>query len=249
MFDRGAESHIYTPGVEPDATRSTVTGSLEGCFWALGSGHPVHQQGRDNGVFVALDQAGSGWVHASAGSPAAFHTTWAAASGIDGCIDDSTAVPRCTAVMLSDQHAAKGYFVVLTAEADRGNYLFHQPDRGPINLAEVPRPEVEGAPSLVAGGVQVAVRVASPVLGSYLDPACPAGVIVGYKVYAQTTPRGAAAPLDRGRSLAQGWRVAQGGESAGGMALAPGAVSSVQVDCTPRGRCLPRGLAGLRGRL
>jgi len=229
-FPPGQLSYIQTPGVEPGPASASVTEDLKGAFWALGAGQPTELEGDDSGSFPALRESDPGWVRWKLGEPVTFHTTWAADRGIDGCIDDVASEDKCVAVLLTDQDQSRGYFALLATAPVFGNYSFAQPGNAPIVLAAIPRPELLGTSAQPPDGVRASVRVASAASGVYVgSPACGAGLVRGYKVYAQAVPRGAAAPTDRRRTA---WSTVEGGAGPEGAALALEQATDVIVHCT-----------------
>lgn len=233
VFPNGSFSYIYSPGVEASDVSSTVTGDFEGTFWAMGAGHPSIRQGVDSGAFAAMGPDRDGWVTHRVGSPAFFHTNWAAGKTIDGCVDSEDIQTACTAVLLTDQHGGRGYFALLTASPARGNYSFAQPGDGPITLAPVPVPQLVDT-AVTSSDVRATVSIDSDAAGLYLDASCPLDIVRGYRVYAQIVERDADAPTDRGRPRSDSggdWVLADGGQSAGGEALSFETNAQVRVAC------------------
>lgn len=226
VYPRGSLSYVYTPGLAPSETASSVSESLQGYFWALGGGQPGHREGLDNGAFLALGERG--WVQRPLGYPATIDTTWSAASQIDGCIDDAAAEagPRCVAVLLSDQAAGQGFYALVTAAPSAlGNYSLAQQDNAPLVLAALVSPQLSSA-ATTPTGASANVRVDAGSGGKYLDPACSTETVVGYRLYAQTVVHAAPAPGDLRRDESHGWTLASGGQP-----LSFGATTAITSPC------------------
>ena len=233
LFPNGSYSYIFSPGVEVGATSSSITGDFEASFWALGAGHPSFGQGVDSGAFTALGPERNGWVTHPAGSPAYFHTTWASGKTVDGCIDTEDIKTTCTAVLLSDQHDGTGYFALLSASPVQGNYSFVQPDNGPIVLAPVPVPRLIDT-TVTSSDLRATVRVDALVAGLFLDSGCPAGIVRGYRIYAQVVKQGGDVPTDRDRptsSTGGDWVLVDGGEALDGGPLDLGTTAQITIAC------------------
>jgi len=225
LFPPGSHSYVYTPGFDAETHGSSTSESLTGSFWALGGGNPASGQGIDNGGF----ESGLGWAVRNPGYPTAFHTTWAASSAIDGCID-AAGSSACMAVLFSDQCDDEGYFALLTATSFRGNYSFAQPDSGAIVLGQVPAPQAENFntfPALFRGSV----TVHTPTAGLYLGEGCSQAVVSGYRIYVASTPRDSGAPsVDRSSGS---WEVIGGGQGPEGQALPLGSMTEIVAVCQP----------------
>ena len=234
-FPQGTHSYIYSPGVEVGEATSSISADFEASFWALGAGHPAFQLGVDSGAFAALGPERDGWVRHPVGSPAYFHTTWAAGKNVDDCIDTEDIKTTCTVVLMSDQVQGRGYFALLSATPLRGNYSFVQPENGPIVLAPIPTPLLIDT-AVTSSDLRATVRVDALAAGLYLDSGCPADIVRGYRIYAQVVKQGGDVPTDRERptsSTGGDWVLADGGETLDGGPLDLGTTAQVTIACEP----------------
>jgi len=220
LFNSGS-TYVITPGCEAadcGAAHSSVTDAVSGRFWALGDGDPALGAGIDNGSFEAL----FGWLYTPVTYPALIAGTWAASSGIDGCIDFAADQRRCMAVQLSDISPATGTgaMTVITAQPDNlGNYDLS--GSGDYFLAEVPRPVIlstyqadvcagtldpcaadsdcpEGVLCEWEAARAVVFRVDGDLGGLYEAPECvgPTPIVAGYRLFQQHLPSGTPAPTN-----------------------------------------------------
>lgn len=205
----GGYSYLYTPGVSPGPTTTTVTENMVGSFWMLGNGVPgaAQNQGIDNGRFDAIVYSGPGyfyygWVRGFPYYGAYIQgPSWASSPDIDLC-PDQVVGQRCMAILLTDEVNGVGYFAFLTDEADGSqNYDFVQAGNGPVNLVQIPKPSIIGSNTVDASTVELILagpNAAALAGGLYLDPNCSTfGDVAGYKVRSQTVASGAQPPSDR----------------------------------------------------
>lgn len=231
IYPTGQFSYVQTPGVTASASGSTVTDAASGVYWALGAGDPTEGSGHDSGGFRLLSQTTGGWLRTPENYPAYIHTTWAADQRIDGCIDVASE-SECTAVLVTDETEAEGYFALLTSKANRGNYSLVQAENGQVTLAAIPTPIAVGVPVSAPGQLSLTVRVEQPTGGLYVQEPCSAGVVSGYRIYSQARgiSSGAAESLKRAGGS---WTLPmQGGETTGGDPHALGDTTAVLSACS-----------------
>ena len=200
-------------------TYGTVSDTLSGFFWKLGSGNPAVGVGDDSGTVSALNgfvyslpSYGYNWIDADWQAP-----------GVDGCAG-SVAVNDCVAVVLSDrQPAADGGEVAMavwTADEQGGAPRFPLPFGE--RLENVPQlnfdyPFFELLPSYLFSSPAVPTQ--------YLDASC-SSPLAGYKVYLQAGT-GGLPDLDP-----TAWRLADGGSLSGGAPIPFGQDADVRFGCT-----------------
>jgi hypothetical protein len=190
-------SYVYTPGLTPGPTSTTVSGDLVGSFWMLGNGVPgaAMGQGIDNGRFQAIVLSGPGyfyygWIRGFPYYGAYIQgPSWASSPDVDLC-PDQVVGQRCMAMVLTDQVNGVGFFAFLTDEADASqNYDFVQPGNGPINLIQIPKPAIISSNRPNSNTVELIVAGPSAstlAAGLFLDPNCSSlGDITGYKIRSQ----------------------------------------------------------------
>jgi hypothetical protein len=189
----------------------SVSADFSGSFWALGTGDPALGQGDDNGLLPAADWSydpspcvGGGMPgYENARWPRVISGTWSA-PGIDGCVDAAGTYAEltgdeCMLVALSDQSDGQSYFALLSALVNLDEFedplFWPWRDLGPIELAELPSPEIsqllEGPPS--GGRCEVVVTAPSPAAiagGLYLDGGCATDLVQGYNVYRSMSKSG-----------------------------------------------------------
>ncbi|MCP3979419.1 MAG: hypothetical protein GY716_08825 [bacterium] len=237
------QSAIGTPGTGY-AGYPFVSSSLSGSFWAIGFGDPAIGSGVDNGSFEAYAQLFGldSWVYVNPYYLYAFiWSSWSAASGIDGCIDDLQEGP-CMAVALSDQNDATGYFALLAEPRNSaGDYDFAQESNATILLDGVPRPQLSTSSNGAVLDLDVTLEPVPP-SAIYSDDACSVELIAGYRVYQQAVPGNVALPEDRVRDdgdPATGWQPAVGGLLPGGLPVPlDQSVVVPATDCSPAGRLM-----------
>lgn len=121
--------------------------TLQGVFWAIGSGDPTFGPGDDNGSFAV-----QGWI-TQLDSPGFYYSAnilspeggvgWGTGAGIDGCVLNSLTANRCTCMMLTQNGSDGPQFAVFSAKADvsaRSEFVY--PGNAAIEFCPVPVPEV-----------------------------------------------------------------------------------------------------------
>ncbi len=234
----GSYSHyVFTPDVCPGAPcpgGSSVGDGFAGSFWALGFGDPRIGHGIDNGLWPARENTdpGTGWIRSYSGQPAYLSGWWGNDPRSDACI-----IPNeCMAVLLSDKVIHRSFFALLTKRGDASEGFTFESD---VVLEPIPKPRVAGS-SRNGNVVEMTIVMDPPVSGTALDPMCPQGVLLGYKIYGQLHLFGPS-PTDLHRSL---WTVAAGGEGAGHPTVYPGAP---QICDRKNNDCLHASWPGLVG--
>lgn len=204
-----------------------LVNSLEGVFWALGSGDPEPGAGNDSGTWIAekwidrrcalfgCGQTGCFW----ACTPPAIEGDWSGSPSVDGCIDLAGSSPapdplECMALLLGDQNGGKGFFALITGGGgepfDLRGRCFAETASEPgfcwAQLARIPAPAVSRVVSRGLQGTDLLLRLpgrGAIDAGLFLDPLCDPDPLVGLRIYRRDVPPGAPAPVDR--RVAAGW--------------------------------------------
>jgi hypothetical protein len=229
-----AEAYVYRSdvaaawgGVYPDVSSGpgpSLSPSVRGSWWSLGSGNPQPLVGVDNGTqgaagywlfYGGTSAGGNYYAYYIAGS-------WSGDVAIDGCIDTTGSNPaapdpdQCMMLMINDTDGAgNGYFALASDNADGiGNYDFST--TGQIVLQPVPKPRVIGSTRVDASQVNLTVGIdpvpAGPGEGIYTT--CGSGP-AQFRLYKSNVPRNGPAPDSRDLTDAQTWAFAGEGPVGG----------------------------------
>lgn len=187
----GAYCTIVSPGINTQA-------SLQGSFWALGSGSVTVGGGNDNGP--ADDTV---WT-LPYGSNFYILGDWAAGSNFDGCIDVGAVSTQAQVAAFHDTSAdgKTGYMGIACVARDPGDAEGQQFDYDEIgrdfDLVAIPTPNITNT---VVSGSQVLVTLGPPSFGAvYTDGSSlcnSATLITGYRVHTATVSAGSGDPATR----------------------------------------------------
>jgi hypothetical protein len=205
VHNTGYITNVDAPYIYEYAEVPIAGDSFDAYFWSAGSGDPAVMAGNDSGTTTGASLL--------FGTPPAFippywynyanqvFSNWGA-GGVDGCVN-ADGPDACTCILLSeDGQNGRGYFALASAKRNvTGDFIVP----GDVQLGRIPDPIIVAASGGSQGDVliyELMVLVPSPVQGLTLDSDC-AGVCfldASYRVFQQTVPNGAPAPLSRDRN-------------------------------------------------
>ncbi|MCP3980712.1 MAG: hypothetical protein GY716_15520, partial [bacterium] len=209
-------TYVHTPGVWCGhdyycTTGSSVTGDLEGVFWALGFSEPKPGDCNCSAGYT-VDQ----WLRHYAYPPyhyqAYFQGDWYD-PGVDGCIVVAGSHPtlmdgeECMSIMLTDQFEDVGFFTLITERVRLSPPPPHFDLQAPVDyeLGSIPVPQLLNVGRPQGQTFQVSVQLPPPSQGMYLDPGCDnSGALVGYRLWLRTVSVGQPPPT--GRRATAGWQ-------------------------------------------
>ena len=172
--------------------------SLEGSWWAIGTGNPAFGAGDDNGTFDAAR-----WiqVYSGAGPGGTFYyggyfaTGWGATAEVDGCINNNTT--GCTCILLTTNGPGEPPRFALLGAQGNSNFdaFFNLPGNAPIVLADLPTPVIQTSSRDVNNDLTLGVGVTDASAGVYQQDMC--NCALSFRVREIVQARGLEPPMDR----------------------------------------------------